>query len=62
MIIDTTLSAMEKRMDGFRCLDEAVERKKHRKEDFEKRIRVMNLFSVGRNIQKSRELLESSRS
>lgn len=28
MIIDTTLSAMENRMDGFRRLDEAVERKK----------------------------------
>lgn len=29
MIIDTTLSAMEKRMDGFRRLDQAVERKHH---------------------------------
>lgn len=28
MIIDTTVSAMEIRMGAFRCLDEAVERKK----------------------------------
>ncbi len=84
MIIDTTLSAMENRMDGFRRLDEAVERKKisdfpgwapmvrrrHAKKmkeekKFEKRMgkmmdKVVNLFSVGRNIQKSRELSESS--
>lgn len=79
MIIDTTLSAMENRMDGFRRLDEAVERKKvpdyprsQRKfrakkvteeKEFERRMdemvaKVMVLFSVGQNIQKSRELLE----
>ena len=78
MIIDTTLSTMENRMDGFRRLDEAVERKKNytwpydqeyraKKEkeakEFEIRMeeminKVVNFFSVGRNIQKSRELLE----
>lgn len=79
MIIDTTLSAMENRMDGFRRLDEAIERKKRQewprsqqkyrakkaKEEkkFEIRMeeminKVVNFFSVGRNIQKSRELSE----
>ncbi len=79
MIIDTTISAMEIRMDAFRRLDEAVERKKvpdfprsqakyrekkaEEEEKFEIRMeevlaRVINLFSVGRNIQKSRELSE----